>query len=304
MTSTPSNLTVFISADMEGISGVTDNEFTTPGAADYGRARQLMTDDVNAAVEGARSAGATRILVNDSHGPMRNILIEGLHPAARLLSGSPKPLSMMEGILDPDTPPDEKAASSSSSPILHPSSLSSPWDMVFLVGYHARAGTPDAILDHTWTGVITGVWLNGVEVGEIGLNAALAGALGVPVALVTGDDKACAEARALLGDGVQTAVVKRAVGRYAADCLGLTEARDLIRRAAHDAVHEARPTPYAPTRPYHLKVGWAKTVYAEVAATVPGSRRMDGRHVEITLDDMVALYKTWRAFNSLAGTVG
>ena len=281
---------VFISADMEGISGVTDNEFTSPGARDYERARRLMTDDVNAAVEGALAAGATEIVVNDSHGPMRNILIEHLHARARLISGSPKPLSMMEGILGPGG-----RGAGEPGPA---------WDAAFFVGYHARAGTENAILDHTWTGTIYGVWLNGVEVGEIGLNAALAGAQGVPVTLVTGDDKACAEARAILGEGVQTAQVKRAVGRYAADCVSLTDARRLIREAALRAVTDAsRVAPLRFDAPYTLRVGWGKTMYAEVAATVPGSRRVDGRQVEITLDDMVDLYLAWRAFNSLAGTV-
>src|SRR5947209_1568466 len=94
-------ISVFISADMEGISGIVDNEYTTPGASDYPRARRRTTDDVHAAVEGALAGGATNILVNDSHGPLRNILIEHLHPSARLLSGSPKPLSMREGVLAP-----------------------------------------------------------------------------------------------------------------------------------------------------------------------------------------------------------
>ncbi len=278
MTNNASDISVFISADMEGISGIVDNDYTTPGRPDYPRARQMMTDDCNAAIEGALQGGATRILVNDSHGPMRNILIEHLHPAATLISGSPKPLSMMTGI--------EQA-----------------WDMAFFVGYHARAGTEDAILDHTWTGTIYEVFLNGREVGEIGLNAALAGSLGIPVTLVTGDDKAAAEAKELLGDGLQTAIVKRAVGRYAAECLGLEKARELIRDAARQAVSSLRPAPLKMDPPYHLVVGWGRSMYAEVAATVPGSRRLDGRHVELVLDDMVQLYKAWRAFNSLASTV-
>jgi D-amino peptidase len=271
-------LKVYISADMEGISGIIDNEYTSPGRSDYPRARQLMTDDVNAAIEGALAGGAADILVNDSHGPMRNILIEGLHPAARLVSGSPKPLSMMEGIRQG-------------------------WDLAFFVGYHARAGTPDAILDHTWTGSIYGVWLNGREVGEIGLNATLAGSLGVPVALVTGDDKAAAEARELLGPQVLTAVVKRAVGRYAAECLSLTTARNIIREAAKAACGAPPGRPLALQGPYHLVVGWGKTIQAESAATAPGARRLDGRRVEITLDNMVDVYLAWRAMNSLAGTV-
>ncbi|MFN8482702.1 MAG: M55 family metallopeptidase [Anaerolineae bacterium] len=278
MTNTQPNISVFISADMEGISGIIDNEYTTPGRSDYPRARELMTLDVNAAVEGALAGGANRVLVNDSHGPMRNILIEKLHPAARLISGSPKPFSMMQG-------------------------ADQGWDVAFLVGYHAKAGTPDAILDHTWSGIIYEVFLNGIEVGEIGLNAALAGWYDVPVALVTGDDKAAAEARELLGEPLSTAVVKYAVGRYAAECLSLETAHAAIRDAARAAVSGPRPMPFKLAPPYHLVVGWGKTMHAEAAATVPGSRRVDGRHVEITLDSLPELYLAWRAFNSLAGTV-
>ncbi|MCW5880189.1 MAG: M55 family metallopeptidase [Anaerolineae bacterium] len=282
---------VFISADMEGISGIIDNEYTTPGHSDYPRARQFMTDDVNAAVEGAQAGGAGDIVVNDSHGPMRNILIERLHPAARLISGSPKRLSMMTGIADgPDT-------------VLVGGDGQRRWDMAFLVGYHARAGVADAILDHTWTYSIFEVHLNGREVGEIGLNAAVAGSLGIPVALVTGDEKACAEASELLGTGLQTAVVKRAVGRYAAELLPLPAAHARIRAAAEAAVAGPRPAPFVVAPPIHLVVGWGKTMHAEMAATVPGSRRIDGRHVEITLDNMMDVYLALLAYNSLAGTV-
>jgi D-amino peptidase len=284
---------------MEGVSGITDNEFCTPGKSDYPRARLLMTEDANAAVEGAIAGGANNVLVNDSHGPMRNILIEHLNPRARLLSGSPKPLSMMEGILS--------AAPLSPTTPLNYGGISAPigpaWDMAFFVGYHGRAGTANAIIDHTWTGVILEVFLNGREVGEIGLNAALAGYLGVPVALVTGDDRACAEAVELLGDDLQTAVVKRAVGRYAAECLGLEEARGVIREAAQRAVAGPNPAPLKFEPPFHLAVGWQKSILAEAAATVPGSRRVDARHVEMTLDNMVDIYLAWRTFNNLASTV-
>ena len=138
---------------------------------------------------------------------------------------------------------------------------------------------------------------------SVGLNAALAGYLGIPVALVTGDDRACAEATELLGENLKTAVVKRAVGRYAAECLGLVEARRVIREAAQHAVAGPHPAPLAFTPPYRLVVGWGKSVYAEAAATTPGSRRVDGRHVEIELDNMVDIYLAWRTFNNLAGTV-
>src|SRR5213595_776288 len=128
------------------------------------------------------AAGATRVVVNDSHWFMRNLLAEELHQAAELLSGDPKPRSMVEGI-------------------------DSGFDAALFIGYHARAGTPHAVLDHTYADRIHEVRLNGRPVGELGINAALAGVSGVPVALVSGDAALAAEAKELLGDDVTTVVV-------------------------------------------------------------------------------------------------
>ena len=155
---------VYISVDMEGIAGVVHESQTDPTtptfAAEYARFRRLMTAEANAAVEGALAAGATRALVNDSHWFMRNLLAEELHEAAELVSGDPKPRSMMQEIDQPGG-----------------------FDAALCIGYHARAGTRNAILDHTYADRIHEVRLNGKPVGELGLNAALAGVHGVPVAL-------------------------------------------------------------------------------------------------------------------------
>src|SRR5439155_494039 len=184
-----------ISVDMEGIAGVvheSQTDPTTPAfAAEYGRFRRLMTAEANAAVEGALAAGATRVLVNDSHWHMRNLLAEELHQAAELVSGDPKPRSMVQGI-------------------------DAGFDAALFIGYHARAGTRNAILDHTYADRIHEVRLNGKPVGELGLNAGLAGVHGVPVALVSGDSALAAEAKDLLGAGVATVIVKQAVSRHAA----------------------------------------------------------------------------------------
>src|SRR5216117_3031603 len=171
---------VYISVDMEGIAGVvheSQTDPTTPAfAAEYGRFRRLMTAEANAAVEGALAAGATKVLVNDSHWFMRNLLAEELHPGAELLSGDPKPSSMVQGIEDG-------------------------FDAALFIGYHARAGTRNAILDHTYADRVAEVRLNG---------------RGVAVALVSGDAALAAEAKQLLGDSVTTVVVKQAVSRHAA----------------------------------------------------------------------------------------
>ena len=183
---------VLIAVDMEGITGVTTWDQVTPGHAEYARFRRLMTQDVNAAIRGALEAGADEVIVADGHWNASNILIEELDPRAKLNSGSPSPFSMMEGI-------DESI------------------DAVFFIGYHARNGSPFAILDHTWSSrTVANIWLNELLTGEYGLNASLAGHFGVPVIMVSGDQTACAQMSELLGD-VEIAVVKQATGRFAAE---------------------------------------------------------------------------------------
>src|SRR5207245_10166930 len=178
---------VYTSVEMEGIAGVvheSQTDPTTPAfAAEYGRLRRLMTAEANAAVEGAVAAGATRVLVNDSHWFMRNLLAEELHQAAELVSGDPKPRSMVQDI-------------------------DGGFDAALFIGYHARAGTRNATLDHTYADRIHDVRLNGKPVRALGINAAFAPVHGVPVALVRGDDAPADEAQDLLGDASATAVRK------------------------------------------------------------------------------------------------
>jgi len=188
-------LKVYISVDMEGVSGVVDGSQVVEDGRDYAAARRWMAEDVNAVIAGLLSAGATEIVVNDSHGGMRNLLPDSLHPKASLISGTPKPLTMMAGI-------DET------------------FDAVVFVGYHAAAGTARAILDHTIAGrAVSRITVNGTEMPELGLNAAIAGEFWVPVILVTGDTATAEQARALLGEQVVTVAVKESFGRNAARLL-------------------------------------------------------------------------------------
>lgn len=267
-------MNVYISADMEGISGVVHGAQTEPDAREYDRACALMLGEVNAAVEGALAAGAARVVVNDSHWNMRNLRIEELHPAAELISGSPKPFSMVQG-------------------------LDASFDAALFVGYHAMSGTSPASIDHTYTDAIHHVWLNGREVGEIGINAAFAGFHGVPVALVTGDQLATAEARALLGE-VATVQVKEAYSRSAARCLPVAEARRLVREGARAALAQRRG-PLRFDAPYALKVEFVNTGQAEMAALMPGSERLDHRVVQYSHTSYVEVYRAWRVFYNLAG---
>jgi len=266
-------MNLLISADMEGISGVVSPDHTTSKHKEYQRFRKLMTADVNAAIEGALVAGAEQIVVNDSHASMTNILIEELNPAVELISGAPKPFSMMQGI-GPDV------------------------DVVFFVGYHACAGTAAAVLAHTWSGAVFSVHLNDQLVGETGLNAALAGAYGVPVVLVTGDQAVAAEARALLGE-IETVVVKQAIARGAAQCLHPDLAQERIREGARRALG-LTVSPLVIPPPITLRLTFQHVRYADGAESTPGSRRVDGLALEWVGDDMPAVYKAFRTMASLA----
>ena len=270
---------LYISADMEGVSGVVNSAQTSikQEAKEYERARAWMTGEVNAAIEGALAAGATEIVVNDAHGSMRNILLEELNPIAQLVTGAPKPLSMMQGI-------DEG------------------YDAAFFIGYHAQAGSTYGTLSHTYSGRVYSVVLNGRPVGELGLNAALAGHFGVAVVLVTGDQALIDEARSILGD-IETVAVKQAYGMCAARCLAPSKARQLIKEAAARAVQKGG-TPFVVSSPITLTVGFQRSVHAEMAELVPGTRRMDSRTIEFVHEDMPTLYRAWRAMVGLAILAG
>ena len=266
-------MNVLISVDMEGISGVVTSDHTSSSHKEYERFRRLMTAEANAAIEGALAGGADQIVVNDSHGGMANILIEELSPVAELISGSPKPFGMMQGI-GPEV------------------------DAVFFVGYHAASGTGAAVLEHTWSGHVVELRLNGRLVGETGLNAALAGAFDAPVVLVTGDRAVAEEAHALLGE-IETVTVKDGVTRSAARCLQPEVAHKRICQAAERALRLS-PPPFVVPSPITLHVVFQRAIHADMAALVPGSQRMDGRTVEWTGEDMPTVYRVFRAMGYLS----
>lgn len=269
---------IYISIDMEGVAGVVHEDQTNPldprCASEYARFRRLMTEEANAAIQGALDAGATSVLVNDSHWTMRNLLAEELHEAAQLVSGDPKPLTMMEGIAEGH-------------------------DAAVFIGYHARAGTGGAILDHTYADRVLDVRLNGRPVGEVGLNAALAGTYGVPVALVSGDAAVAAEARALLGEDIATVIVKEAVGRHAGKSLAPAVARRLIRENVAKAL-KRRHAPFVPASPITLEIEFSRTVEADMAELCPGAVRAGGRGVRYAHDDYREVFRAFRAMQNLA----
>ncbi|MFF5534693.1 M55 family metallopeptidase [Streptomyces cinerochromogenes] len=244
---------IYISADMEGITGLVDADDVQPGGRDYERGRTMMAEDVNAAVRGALAAGATGVLVNDAHGPMRNLLPEALHPAARLVRGRPKQLGMLEG-------------------------LTGEYDAALCVGYHSRAGAP-GVLSHSFMGhEIEDMWLDGRPVGEIGLAHATAAALGVPVVVLTGDDAACAEMTEW-DASVVTVPVKYAHDRFAAELRPAAEAREAIEDAVARALTPAPARPEPSAAEATLTVRWQSASVAATLLGIPGVTAEDPRTV-------------------------
>jgi len=269
---------LLIAVDMEGITGVVNFDQTDPHHPEYQRFRRLMTQDVNAAVRGAAEAGAETILVTDGHWNSTNILIEELDSRAVLKSGSPSHFSMVEGV-------------------------DSGVGAAFFIGYHARMGTENAILDHTWSSSrVKNLWINGRLAGESGLNGALCGSFGVPVVLVSGDQAVCAEAREWM-PGIETVQVKRALGRHAAECLSVEKTQGLIKQGAETAVKRflagQAAKPLVVGTPVTIGIEFIYSDMADRASLLAGTVRT-GSKIEMVCADMPAAYLAFRAAVGLA----
>ncbi|WP_245984389.1 M55 family metallopeptidase [Streptomyces tateyamensis] len=260
---------VFLSSDMEGTAGVVDWEQCRPGGPEYGYYRELLQQEVNAAIEGAAEAGAREFLVNDSHSSMANLRPDALAHRARYLSGRHKPMYMMQG-------------------------LDASYDAVFFVSYHGSMDGAAATLSHTYNPrAIAEVRLNGRPAGEAAINALVALGYGVPVVLITGDE-VTAEQIEPFCPGIRAAVVKTSVTRYAADSLHPEQARELIRQQAGDAVRAlSAARPPAITLPATLTVRFRNADLAELATWIGGVVREDGLTVSITGEDPIRLYRTF-----------
>jgi D-amino peptidase len=269
---------VFVSIDMEGVAGLAHLQQVMNGAPDYPESRRLMTEEANAAIAGAFDGGGTAVVVGDSHGTMYNLLTELLDPRAEAVIGSPKTYSMMAG-LEADT------------------------GVCLFVGYHAAAGTQAAVLDHTYSGrAIYACRVNGDAWTEADLNAALAGAMGIPVGLITGDDKACAAISERL-PWVVPVVVKQGMGRNAARSLHPSEARVRIRDGATRAVRAAiagRLTPFRLPPPFDMEADLANTGCADLCVLAPGTERVGARTVRFRTNDFAEAYRCLLAWTYLA----
>lgn len=264
---------VFIAVDMEGIAGLVQWD-----ASQRELERQLMTEEVNAAARGALAGGAREVWAGESHGGMRNLLPERLDERVGFISGQPKPMNHMGG-------------------------LDASFDLALFVGYHARAGTLHGVMAHTFAGSIFSLSFNGIEVGEIGADAALCGALGVPVGLVAGDRAACDEARALLGE-IETVAVKEGISRSAARCLPVPQARAQIERAAAQVVGRASTLkPYTFEGPVTVEVVFTDPSYADPLEHLDFVERVDGRTIRTQAQDYLRAFERFNALHFLAPVV-
>jgi len=255
---------VFISADMEGISGISASDQLSATGSEYGRSRKMMADDVNAAIRGARRGGATEIVVNDSHGSMRNLRLEDLDNQVRLISHSFKRSGMMEGL-------DES------------------FDAAIFIGYHAKAGHPGGLFAHTGSGVVADVRVNGQSLGEGGLNTLVAAWYGVPVVLVTGDDVAVQQV-AETATLAKTVAVKRAINPRAVELRPFAVVHREIEDAAFAGVSAAKK--FAPQRAasYKVEVQFRDLAIPEVAQNLPTMTRPAPDTISFTTDSMPKAY--------------
>jgi D-amino peptidase len=251
---------VFISVDMEGVTGITDPEDVLPDGADYARGRVFMTQDANAAILGAYDAGADEVLVNDSHWTMRNLLLENLDPRARLIKGFQKPMCMVQG-------------------------LDASYDAAVFVGYHSCAGTEHGVLNHTLLGKeVQNLLLNGEPIGETRLNALIAGELGVPVAFVAGDDAVCLEARAVLDGDLPTYAVKDGLDMLVASCLHPQVTGAGIREGVAGALRDlGQRRPHVAEGSLTYTFEWNSTTIAAMCECIPGVRKPTPRTTEYTV---------------------
>ena len=262
-----------ISADMEGATGVTWTDDVVPGTEQWQRFRRLFTGDVNAVLAGLFDAGATDVLVNEAHSSQRNLLLEDLEPRARMLTGRHKPLSMMQGI-------------------------DSGVDGVVFLGYHAGAGF-DGVLSHTYLeNQITGVWLDDVPASEGRLNAAVAAEYGVPVLLVSGDDKTCDDARDYAPES-ELVQVKECVSRYAAICLPPSRTADLLTGAAADAMARAGREERR-VGAHRMEVEFDASHLAQATAVIPTVEQIGTRRVGFDAVNMTEAMKAFKVVTAVA----
>jgi D-amino peptidase len=257
------SLKIYISADMEGLVGVVTGEQLGPSGFEYQLFRRIMTNEVNAAIEAAREAGATEILVSDSHGNGQNLLLEELPQDITVVRSWPRPLMMMEGIDDT-------------------------FDAAIFIGYHSSTDNSAGVRAHTMSSArLASVKLNGVAVPEAGINAAIAGYFGVPVVMISGDDAVVAEVQALLGD-IEGAILKRAISFHSAETIMPEAAYEMIREKVRRALGRLDDfEPYILETPITADVRFKSYRPAQVLAFLPIVEQTDSHSIRYVGADML-----------------
>lgn len=266
---------IFISADMEGITGVVQPAQLGPTGFEYARAREWMTGEVKAAIEAARAAGAAEFVVADSHGNAQNLLIDQLPDDVRVVRGFPRPLSMMQGIDDT-------------------------FSAAIYIGYHASEFGVDVVRGHTFSSArLLGVKINGAEVSEGIFNAAIAGHFGVPVAFISGDRGAVTQLQRAV-PSVEGVIVKEGLGYHSAVTVTPARGQAMIREGVTRALGKLSALqPYRVKTPVELEVGFKLTLDAERVSYIPGVSRVDAHTVRTTLPDMLQAVRLTQIMSSL-----
>jgi D-amino peptidase len=265
---------IFMSVDMEGITGVVQPAQLAPTGFEYSRAREWMTAEAKAAIEGARAGGATSFVLADSHGNAQNLLIDQLPEDVRIVRGFPRPLSMMQGIDDT-------------------------FAAAIFIGYHASEMTVDAVRGHTFSSAkLLGVSLNGVEMSEGMFNAAIAGHFGVPVVFISGDRKAVEQVQKI-APGIGGAIVKEPLGYHSAITVTPARGQSMIRDGVRSILPKrAAMTPYKVQTPITLEVGFKLTIDAERASFIPGLTRTGAHTVKGSFPDMLQIVRLMQVLSS------
>ncbi|SDK14917.1 M55 family metallopeptidase [Sediminibacillus albus] len=268
-------MNLFLSVDMEGITGLPDHTYVDSHKLNYERARRIMTEEANYVIEAAYKFGCEEILVNDSHSKMNNLLIDEIHPEASLITGDVKPFSMVQDL-------DESYIGA------------------MFLGYHARAGQK-GVMSHSMTFGVRNFFIDDKIVGELGFNAYVAGHFGVPVLMVAGDDQACAEAEQLI-ENVVTAPVKTTISRSAVKALSPRKAGELLQRQAKSALEKrASIAPLKPPKHPTLRIEFTNYGQAEWASLMPGTELEPGTTtVKFEAKDILEAYQAMLVMTELA----
>ena len=268
---------IFISADLEGVVGAVTGEQLGPGGFEYNRFREFMTAEVNAAIKAAKSAGATEILVADSHGNGQNLLIEKLPKDVKLIRSWPRPLGMMEGI-------------------------DSSFDGVIFTGYHSSTDNKEGVRAHTFSSArLTSLKVNGKVMTEGSWNAAVAGEFGVPVIMISGDDAAVNEVKSLIGNA-EGAIVKENISFHSAKSLHPEAAYDLIAEKTSYAVKNIKKyKPYKIKGPVTVSVSFKHYQPSQILSYLKMFKRTDSHTIEFKAKDMIEASYIMRVVTSYNG---